>query len=385
MTTLEKPTLAPAALQRQLEKPAPLDKKLALVHDVVRHYSDDIHRIAVALYDQDTDEISTFLYSSHENSPLLNYSVKLAQVPSLQEVARQGHPRVINDLGAQLGNHKTHSVRLLAHGYHAGLTIPVYHADALFGFVFFNSRRKNIFTSSLLDLLNLFSLILASQIIREITHVRTMTAAIRTTQNITRHKDEETGGHLQRMAHYSRLIAATLAEQNGFSDEFIEYILLFAPMHDIGKVAIPDVILSKPGKLEPEEFNVMKGHTSIGRDIIDNMLEEFSFCEFLHVDMLRNIVELHHEAIDGSGYPYGLKGQEIPIEARICAVADIFDALTSRRPYKPAWSNEKACATLQEMAGTKLDRDCVMALLNNMEKLQEIQTHFSEETGNSGL
>ena len=90
MTTLEKPTLAPAALQRQLEKPAPLDKKLALVHDVVRHYSDDIHRIAVALYDQDTDEISTFLYSSHENSPLLNYSVKLAQVPSLQEVARQG-------------------------------------------------------------------------------------------------------------------------------------------------------------------------------------------------------------------------------------------------------------------------------------------------------
>lgn len=99
----------------------------------------------------------------------------------------------------------------------------------------------------------------------------------------------------------------------------------------------------------------------------------------------RNIVELHHEAIDGSGYPYGLKGQEIPIEARICAVADIFDALTSRRPYKPAWSNEKACATLQEMAGTKLDRDCVMALLNNMEKLQEIQTHFSEETGNSGL
>lgn len=129
----------------------------------------------------------------------------------------------------------------------------------------------------------------------------------------------------------------------------------------------------------------MKGHTSIGRDIIDNMLEEFSFCEFLHVDMLRSIVELYHEAIDGSGYPYGLKGQRDSDRGTNLRRRGYFRCAHQPPSLQTGLEQRKACATLQEMAGTKLDRDCVMALLNNMEKLQEIQTHFGEETGNSGL
>ncbi|SFN57901.1 GAF domain-containing protein [Formivibrio citricus] len=373
-----------SSLQRKLDRNIPLEQKLALIHEAIKRHSPHIHRIAVALYSKKTDQLSTFLYSSSEKSPLLNYSIKLEEVPSLQVVARQGEPRVLNDLAIQSAKPGLHSRRLLAHGYHASLTYPVYHDDTLFGFIFFNSRQKNVFTPALLDLLNLFSQVVASQIIRETTFVHTMTAAIRTAQNITRHKDEETGCHLQRMAHYSRLIAAALAEQNKFNDEFIEYIHLFAPMHDIGKIAIPDHILSKPGKLDPDEFDMIKGHSGIGREIIDNMVKEFAFSGFLHIEMLRNIVEFHHEALDGSGYPHGLKGAEIPIEARICAVADIFDALTNQRPYKPAWSNEKACAVLLEMAEAgKLDRDCVQALVGNMEKVREIQAHFAEEPENS--
>jgi HD-GYP domain-containing protein (c-di-GMP phosphodiesterase class II) len=108
------------------------------------------------------------------------------------------------------------------------------------------------------------------------------------------------------------------------------------------------------------------------------MVNEFAMDGFPHVQMLRNIVELHHEAMDGSGYPRGLRGAEIPIEARICAVADVFDALTSCRPYKPAWDNATAFSILSDMAGAKLDRDCVEALMGNGEKINEIQAIFCE-------
>ena len=227
--------------------------------------------------------------------------------------------------------------------------------------------------------MNLFSQMIATLVINETSLARTIAAAIRTTQNITRHKDEETGAHLARMSHYSRLIATMLAKRHAFTDEFIEYILLFSPMHDIGKVAIPDSLLCKPGKLTAEEFKVVKRHATIGLEIINNMAKEFSFEDFPHIQMLRNIVEMHHEAMDGSGYPNGLHGEQIPIEARICAVADIFDALTSQRCYKPAWSNEKAFSVLREMAGTKLDRECVEALIGNPEKILEIQANFAED------
>jgi HD-GYP domain-containing protein (c-di-GMP phosphodiesterase class II) len=108
------------------------------------------------------------------------------------------------------------------------------------------------------------------------------------------------------------------------------------------------------------------------------MVNEFAFDGLPHIQMLRNVVELHHEAMDGSGYPRGLKGPEIPIEARICAVADVFDALTSSRPYKPAWDNATAFSVLRDMSGIKLDRDCVEALIGNGEKINEIQTAFCE-------
>jgi len=149
-------------------------------------------------------------------------------------------------------------------------------------------------------------------------------------------------------------------------------------MHDIGKVAIPDAILLKPGQLTEEETAFMRSHTTVGREIIDTMVSEFTIDSFPHIRMLANIVELHHEAVDGSGYPHGLRGADIPIEARICAVADVFDALTSRRPYKLAWDNAAAFSMLRDMSWTKLDRDCVEALIGNGEKIDEIQAIYCE-------
>ena len=122
----------------------------------------------------------------------------------------------------------------------------------------------------------------------------------------------------------------------------------------------------------------MQSHVTKGREMIESIITNFGFENIEYVDVLRNIVEFHHEKIDGSGYPSGLKGSEIPFEARVVAVADIFDALSSRRSYKDAWDNDKALKKLKELTGAHLDKDCVNALIENEEKINYIQEKFNE-------
>ena len=153
---------------------------------------------------------------------------------------------------------------------------------------------------------------------------------------------------------------------------------LFTSLHDIGKIKVPDRILLKPGKLTSEEFRVMQSHPADGRELIDLLLENYGLNGVGFVDMLRNITNYHHEYVDSSGYPAGLSGDQIPIEARIVTVADVFDALTSKRPYKKAWTNEQAYQKLQEMSGKQFDPQCVDALLNSKVEIEEIQRTFME-------
>lgn len=180
------------------------------------------------------------------------------------------------------------------------------------------------------------------------------------------------------MSRYSRLIARQLAESHDLTDEYIEHLFLFAPLHDLGKVGIPDDILLKPARLETTEFEVMKTHTVLGQQIIDHLIENYSLSGVSDITMLRNIALYHHQAIDGSGYPEHLKKDEIPLEARIVAVADIFDALTSRRPYKEAWSNDDAFAKIQTLPSLTLDPECVAALVHCRPNIESIQQRFQE-------
>ena len=209
--------------------------------------------------------------------------------------------------------------------------------------------------------------------------MRTLTAAVKTTERFTHARDMETGFHLDRMSRYSRLIAVYLADKYELDDAYIEHIFRFSTLHDIGKVGIPDNILLKPGKLTKEETETMHTHACRGREIIDNLINDFGFEHFEHVNVLRNIVEHHHEVLNGTGYPKGISGTQIPLEARIVAVADIFDALTSQRSYKDAWSNEEAFELLKKMSGERLDKDCVEAIVNNREEVEEIQQQFTED------
>lgn len=150
-------------------------------------------------------------------------------------------------------------------------------------------------------------------------------------------------------------------------------------MHDVGKVAVPDGVLLKPGKLTVDEYDMMKTHVIKGGDIINVMSTQFGLNTLNHFDMLVNIVLCHHETLDGTGYPKGLKGDEIPLEARIIAVADIFDALTSCRPYKESWSNDRAFNLLKNESDIRLDRRCVDSLLSHRLEIEAIQSEFGED------
>jgi response regulator RpfG family c-di-GMP phosphodiesterase len=181
-------------------------------------------------------------------------------------------------------------------------------------------------------------------------------------------RDPETGAHIQRMAHYSRVIARELGLYEGEQ----RLILEAAPMHDVGKIGIPDYILLKPGKLNHEEFEIMKGHARIGHELLKD-----SGSQILQAGAM--IAASHHEKFDGSGYPNGLKGEEIPLFGRIVAVADVFDALTSERPYKKAWSLEDACVFLEEGSGTHFDRQCVEAFMRGWDEVIEIRQRYIDE------
>jgi putative two-component system response regulator len=181
-------------------------------------------------------------------------------------------------------------------------------------------------------------------------------------------RDPETGAHIQRMAHYSQIIARGLdldAKQQ-------KLILEAAPMHDVGKIGIPDYILLKPGKLTPEEFEVMKGHARIGYEMLKDSHSEI-------IQAGAEVAISHHEKYDGSGYPNGLKGTEIPLFGRIVAVADVFDALTSERPYKRAWALDDACRFLEEGRGKHFDPMCVEAFLAGWDDVLEIRQRYYDE------
>lgn len=181
-------------------------------------------------------------------------------------------------------------------------------------------------------------------------------------------RDPETGAHIQRMAYYSQAIALGL----GLEDTTQKLILEAAPMHDVGKIGIPDYILLKPGKLTPEEFEVMKGHARLGYELLKESASEI-------LQAGAQIAISHHEKYDGSGYPRGLKGNDIPLFGRIVAVADVFDALTSERPYKKAWSLEDARRFLEEGRGKHFDPLCVEALLAEWEVVLDIRQRFADE------
>lgn len=362
-----------------LNQNLPLKEKLVSAHEAVKVQFPFIMRIAITLYDNDTGMLKTYVDSSGGDNPLDHYETHIDNAPSLKSILEKGYPRVINKMVTMESKNSEHTKRIGRQGYAASYTLPMFNNGVFFGFIFYNSNESDVFDEKTLSELDLYGHLLSLMVINEISAIQTLSAAIKTTGKMSHVRDEETGSHLDRMSRFSRLIAMDLAKTHGLNDEYIEHIFMFSPLHDIGKIGIPDSILLKPGKLNEEERSVMNTHTTIGGEMIEDLIDNFYLRGLEHIDVLRNITLYHHEAVNGKGYPHGLNHDDIPLEARIVAVADVFDALTSKRSYKEAWSNEKAVEMLKEMAGEHLDADCVQALLNQLDKVVEIQERFKED------
>ncbi|MDF3835760.1 two-component system response regulator [Cupriavidus basilensis] len=214
---------------------------------------------------------------------------------------------------------------------------------------------------------------------REISMIQDVT--IMAMASLAETRDNETGNHLRRTQHYVRRLAQSLRHHPRFSgildDATIDLLFKSAPLHDIGKVGIPDRILLKPGKLTPEEFEVMKTHTTLGRDAIAHAEAQCgapnSFLRFA-----REIAHYHQEKWDGSGYPEGLAGDAIPVSARLMAIADVYDALISRRVYKPPFPHAQAVRMIEQGSGSHFDPDMVDAFLAIADAFQSISLRYAD-------
>ena len=196
-------------------------------------------------------------------------------------------------------------------------------------------------------------------------------------------RDKNTGDHVRKTAAYTRIIMEELRKEGKFTDEltdeFMSDVEYSAPLHDVGKINVPDAILNKPGKLSDEEFEKMKTHTTVGGDIIDRVIDTVPESDSGYLREAKRLALYHHEKWNGAGYPTGIAGEEIPLSARIMAVADVFDALVSTRSYKKGFPFEKALDIIRESAGTHFDPDVAQAFLNAEDEVRKVAEEFGEK------
>jgi putative two-component system response regulator len=229
---------------------------------------------------------------------------------------------------------------------------------------------------------------LENEVVRRTREIRTIQdVAMVAMGSLAETRDNETGNHIRRTQSYMGALGEKIKDhprfKANFSDETIDLFKKSAPLHDIGKVGIPDNILMKPGKLSPAEFEVMKTHTTLGRDAIiaaERLLD--TPASFLR--HAREIAWCHHEKWDGTGYPRGLREEEIPVSARLMALADVYDALISRRAYKPAFTHDTAVSIIQEGAGKHFDPDIAAAFLDVSDRFKEIASMNGDPGGTEG-
>ncbi|WHH60246.1 HD domain-containing phosphohydrolase [Petroclostridium sp. X23] len=340
-------------------------------------------RIGMAIVDEKEGRIRAEIARSREKRIHLSngYSLPLVHT-SLGKVIESGNPRIINDLEGYLKEHPhSESTRLIVtEGMRASLTLPLKMNDKVVGVLFFSSSKKNAYNDSHITFLKHIASHLSVGFEKSILVGDLVLAAITAIVKLAESRDNDTGKHIDRVRNYSVLIARRLSKNPKYADviteNFVREIYNFSSLHDIGKVGIQDNILLKPGKLTEEEFEIMKTHTLIGGEVLKKAQESLKDNNFYAVGL--DIILYHHEKYNGEGYPYGLSGEDIPLAARIAAVADVFDALTSKRPYKDPFSIKQSMQIIYEEKGKSFDPDVVDAFLECEKEIIKVYNSFHD-------
>ena len=338
--------------------------------------------IGIALFDDEKKLLkASYGVSDHSINGLPDNIIGMSwpiNNTSLEQLLHSGEARIINDLekyteGIPI---KPYNQIILEAGIRSSITLPLKVAGEPVGIIFFSSSKKNVYKEEHLNFLKTLVNSIAISFNQNIFINDLVISSILALAKLAEARDEDTGEHLDRMKLYSRRIAELLYENNVYSGEitleYLDQIERFSPLHDIGKVGIRDGILLKPGKLTEEEYNEMKQHAKYGADVLRAAEENVAKHGRSLFGMGIEIAEGHHEKWDGSGYPYGRKGLEIPLSARIIAIADVFDALTSKRPYKKAFSFELSMNIIEEGRGAHFDPNIVDIFLANRGQIKQL-------------
>ncbi|WED21269.1 HD domain-containing protein [Vibrio sp. JC009] len=356
-----------------------LNHELTDLHKKVKTKVPALDRIAFVLYDKDLGLLKTYAESSDNIDSFNHHEFPLSSCTSLKECADSSQPRVINDIPSTLIPNNKHSRWLLDQGYRSSFTVPIYNFQQFIGFVFFNSHKKGLFTQLVQNELLPYCDLISFVVNAEYSLLHSILASAELTKELSPGYKKESREHVERMSRYSHLIAKGVAEIYQLDDEVIENIHIFSRLHDIGKSALPKDLLLKPDNLQYDERDIMKAHINNGISLIDKILDNLGKPSHPCVDILKDIIACHQEFLDGSGYPNGLSHTEISVPTRIITVANIFDALTSHRPYKQACSVPAALLELEKMVSAgKLDENCVSALRDHHDLLNEIIKQFPE-------
>ena len=279
--------------------------------------------------------------------------------------------------------HEIQGAEPLLRGFRTLLALPIIGREGPVGTFQFCRREPGGFATEEIDLASMLVDQMAYQLenlrlVRQLSTSRD--AVIHGMARLAESRGGDIGGHLDRMCAYSQLLARRLRHRPGYvgvaTDEFITTLTRAAALHDIGKVGVSDRILLKPGRLDEDEYAVMKTHAAMGAEILQDLMVTHGSFPMLEMGM--EVAIGHHERWDGTGYPHGTAGEDIPLSARIVAVADVYDALTSKRVYKEAWSQEDTLTQIAGLAGTHFDPDLTKIFVMNADELMAIRSRFPD-------
>jgi len=260
------------------------------------------------------------------------------------------------------------------------IACPIQHGSRISAFLVIESLSPFRLSSTATRELTGWAPILAALLSESMKTVHTLVGTILVAHDFTSLRDKGTGQHQHRISSYLTILANEMSKAHGLPDGFTDELAVFGSLHDIGKIGISDAILLKPGRFDCLEWETMKEHVTIGRDLVGRMKRDLHLAGTPGLPTLEAVVSYHHEYLDGSGYPDGRSGDDIPLVARLVTVADIFDALTCSRPYKRPWSADEALDHLASLAGDKIDRECVAAMHSAKEAIiATLHTHAAHQ------